>query len=55
MKGLTIKQQRVLDVIHEAIRRTGQPPTVREIGQEIGVAFQLYRCSGTSTRWSGRA
>jgi repressor LexA len=38
MKGLTIKQQRVLDVIHEAIRRTGQPPTVREIGQEIGVA-----------------
>lgn len=38
MKGLTAKQQRVLEVIHEAIRRTGQPPTVREIGQEIGVA-----------------
>jgi len=38
MKGLTVKQQRVLEVIHEAIRRTGQPPTVREIGTQIGVA-----------------
>ena len=38
MKGLTLKQQRVLDVIRDSIRRKGQPPTVREIGQEIGVA-----------------
>jgi repressor LexA len=38
MKGLTSKQQRVLDVIRESIRRKGQPPTVREIGVEIGVA-----------------
>ncbi|MBI3909590.1 MAG: transcriptional repressor LexA [Armatimonadetes bacterium] len=38
MKGLTVKQQRVLDVIRRWMRTRGQPPTVREIGQEIGVA-----------------
>jgi repressor LexA len=37
MKGLTSKQQRVLDVIRGAMRHRGQPPTVREIGKEIGV------------------
>ncbi|MFN3648726.1 MAG: transcriptional repressor LexA [Armatimonadota bacterium] len=37
MKGLTAKQQRVLDVIRGAMRTSGQPPTVREIGREIGV------------------
>lgn len=38
MKGLTAKQQRVLDVITVSLRQRGQPPTVREIGLEIGVA-----------------
>jgi len=37
MKGLTTKQQRVLDVIRQAMRTAGQPPTVREIGRDIGV------------------
>ena len=37
MKGLTGKQQRVLEVIRGAMRHSGQPPTVREIGKEIGV------------------
>jgi repressor LexA len=37
MKGLTLKQQRVLDVIRSSMRHCGQPPTVREIGREIGV------------------
>ena len=37
MKGLTVKQQRVLDVIRSSMRHKGQPPTVREIGVEIGV------------------
>ncbi|MCC2672239.1 MAG: regulatory protein LexA [Armatimonadetes bacterium] len=37
MKGLTTKQTRVLDVIRGAMRHSGQPPTVREIGREIGV------------------
>lgn len=37
MKGLTVKQQKVLDVIRGAMRHRGQPPTVREIGREIGV------------------
>lgn len=37
MKGLTSKQQRVLDVIRGTMRDRGQPPTVREIGREIGV------------------
>ena len=38
MKGLTVKQQRVLEVIRTSLRQRGQPPTVREIGTEIGVA-----------------
>src|SRR5688500_8944620 len=38
MKGLTSKQQRVLEVIRNCMRERGQPPTVREIGREIGVA-----------------
>src|SRR5436190_6922405 len=37
-QGLTAKQQRVLDIIRDSIRRKGQPPTVREIGASIGVA-----------------
>jgi repressor LexA len=38
MKGLTVKQKRVLEVIRQWLRSRGQPPTVREIGVEIGVA-----------------
>jgi repressor LexA len=38
MKGLTIKQRRVLEVIRQCLKTRGQPPTVREIGLEIGVA-----------------
>jgi repressor LexA len=38
MKGLTAKQRRVLEVIRHCLKMRGQPPTVREIGQEIGVA-----------------
>jgi repressor LexA len=37
MKGLTSKQQKVLEVIRNNMRHVGQPPTVREIGREIGV------------------
>ena len=38
MKGLTVKQKRVLEVIRQWLKLKGQPPTVREIGNEIGVA-----------------
>lgn len=38
MKGLTAKQRRVLEVIRQWLKTRGQPPTVREIGNEIGVA-----------------
>jgi len=38
MKGITVKQQRVLDVIVESLRERGKPPTVREIGEVIGVS-----------------
>jgi repressor LexA len=38
MKGLTVKQRRVLEVIRQWLKTRGQPPTVREIGLEIGVA-----------------
>lgn len=38
MRGLTAKQQRVLDVIVDSMREYGKPPTVREIGEQIGVS-----------------
>lgn len=37
MKELTDKQQHVLDVIHRSLRERGQSPTVREIGDAVGV------------------
>lgn len=35
--GLTPRQRRVLEVIRESVERRGYPPTVREIGQEVGL------------------
>jgi repressor LexA len=35
--GLTPRQQRVLTVIHESIERRGYPPSMREIGQQVGL------------------
>ena len=32
MSDITPRQQRILDVIAEAVRTRGYPPTVREIG-----------------------
>jgi len=36
MKPLTAKQRQVLDLIESAVRDSGSPPTVREIGEAIG-------------------
>ncbi len=35
--GLTARQRKVLEVIRESIDRRGYPPTVREIGEAVGL------------------
>lgn len=45
--GLTPRQQRILEVIRDSVERRGYPPSVREIGEAVGltspssVAYQL--------------
>lgn len=36
-KKLTDRQQRVLDAIRQWIRQHGYPPTIRELGRELGI------------------
>lgn len=36
--GLTVRQMRVLEVIRESVRTKGYPPSVREIGEAVGLA-----------------
>ena len=35
--GLTQRQRRILEVIRDAVERQGYPPSVREIGQAVGL------------------
>lgn len=35
--GLTWRQRKVLEVIRESVERRGYPPTIREIGQAVGL------------------
>jgi len=35
--GITARQQRILDFIAETVRERGYPPTVREIGEAVGL------------------
>lgn len=35
--GLTVRQRKVLEVIRESVERRGYPPTVREIGEAVGL------------------
>ena len=35
--GLTTRQRRILEVIRESVDRRGYPPSVREIGQAVGL------------------
>ena len=37
MKGLTPRQQQILDYISDSITGRGYPPTIREIGREMGI------------------
>ncbi len=37
MSDITSRQQRILDVIAETVRDRGYPPTVREIGEAVGL------------------
>ena len=37
MSDITTRQQRILDVIHDTLRDRGYPPTVREIGEAVGL------------------
>jgi repressor LexA len=36
--GLTPRQRRILDVIRDSVERRGYPPSVREIGEAVGLA-----------------
>ncbi|MCZ4500342.1 MAG: lexA [Marmoricola sp.] len=36
--GLTVRQQRILTVLRDAIENRGYPPSIREIGEEVGLA-----------------
>jgi repressor LexA len=36
-QGITARQQRILDFIADTVRRRGYPPTVREIGEAVGL------------------
>jgi repressor LexA len=35
--GLTVRQRRVLEVIRQAVDRRGYPPSLREIGESVGL------------------
>jgi len=35
--GLTTRQRKVLEVIRDSVERRGYPPTIREIGQAVGL------------------
>lgn len=37
MKGLTARQQEILDFVAQSIREHGYPPTIREIGRAFGI------------------
>jgi repressor LexA len=37
MQGLTERQKQILDFIHQRIHEQGYPPTIREIGEEMGI------------------
>jgi repressor LexA len=37
-EGLTVRQRRVLEYIKESVERRGFPPTIREIGDAVGLA-----------------
>src|SRR6185295_3845304 len=37
MSDITPRQQRILDVIAETVQARGYPPTVREIGEAVGL------------------
>src|SRR5256714_12787197 len=37
MDDLTARQRRILDVIRATVRERGYPPTVREIGEAVGL------------------
>ena len=37
MQGLTDRQRQILDFITKRIQEQGYPPTIREIGEEMGI------------------
>ena len=43
MSDITARQQRILDFIAETVRERGYPPTVREIGEAVGLTSSSSR------------
>ena len=41
--GLTVRQRRVLEVIRNSVDRRGYPPSMREIGDAVGLASPSQR------------
>ena len=60
---LTARQRAVLDSIRDAVRRDGRPPTLREIGAEVGISstngvsdhLKALEAKGYIDRASGRS
>ena len=42
MEKLTDKQKNILQVIKQLIAKNGYPPTVREIGKDLGVSSSQH-------------
>ena len=61
MEKLTAMQQKIYDFIADAIRNQGYPPSVREIGEAVGLKSpstsmsSIWRNWATSVRAAARA
>ena len=55
MSDITARQQRILDFIAETVRDRGYPPTVREIGEAVGLTSSSSRSTPSWRTSSGRA
>ena len=53
MTNLTPKQQRIYDFIRTFTRQTGYPPTLREIGQNVGVRSSTVKYHLDNLRAAG--
>ncbi len=53
--GLTPRQQRVLATIKDSIEKRGYPPSMREIGEAVGLTSLLLASPTSCACWRRRA